>query len=218
MAPRIFADRAEAGELLGRHLAGLGLDEPVVLGLPRGGVVVAAHAAAVLGVRADVFVARKIGLPRQPEYGVGAIAEGGEPVFDQRALRLLGLSAEDLASVVAAERAELTRRVRLYRGDRPVPRVEGRTVVLVDDGVATGVTARAALAALHTRGPARLILAAPVAAPGSLRDLEDAADEFAVLTAPSGFAAVGRWYAAFAQVSDEEVTRLLATPPGRQSR
>ena len=123
MASRIFADRAEAGELLGRHRADLGLDEPVVLGLPRGGVVVAAHAAAVLGVLADVFVARKIGLPRQPEYGVGAIAEGGEPVFDQRALRQLGLSAEDLAPVVEAERAELTRRVRLYRGDRAVPRV-----------------------------------------------------------------------------------------------
>jgi putative phosphoribosyl transferase len=218
MAPRIFADRAEAGEFLGRHLAGLGLDEPVVLGLPRGGVVVAAHAAAVLGVRADVFVARKIGLPRQPEYGVGAIAEGGEPVFDQRAMRQLGLSADDLAPVVAAERAELTRRVRLYRGDRPAPRVEGRTVVLVDDGIATGVTARAALAALRAQAPARLVLAAPVAAPGSLRDLGGAADEFAVLTAPSGFAAVGRWYAAFAQVSDDEVISLLATPPGPRSR
>ena len=172
----------------------------------------------MLGVPADVFVARKIGLPRQPEYGVGAIAEGGEPVFDQRALRLLGLSAEDLAPVVAAERAELTRRVRLYRGDRAVPRVEGRTVVLVDDGVATGVTARAALAALRAQAPDRLVLAAPVAAPGSLRDLEGAAVEFAVLTAPSGFAAVGRWYAAFAQVSDDEVIRLLATPPGRRSR
>jgi putative phosphoribosyl transferase len=218
MAARIFTDRAEAGELLGRQLAGLGLDDPVVLGLPRGGVVVAAHAAAVLGVPADVFVARKIGLPRQPEYGVGAIAEGGEPVFDERALLQLGLSAEDLAAVVAAERAELTRRVRLYRGDRAVPRVDGRTVVLVDDGIATGVTARAALAALHAQAPARLVLAAPVAAPGSLRDLADAVDEFAVLTAPSGFASVGRWYASFPQVSDDEVISLLATPPGPRSR
>jgi putative phosphoribosyl transferase len=218
MAPRIFADRAEAGDLLGRQLAGLGLDEPVVLGLPRGGVVVAARAAAVLGVPADVFVARKIGLPRQPEYGVGAIAEGGEPVFDQRALRQLGLSAADLAPVVAAERAELARRVRLYRGNRASARVVGRTVVLVDDGIATGVTARAALAALHAQAPVRLVLAAPVAAPGSLRDLEGAADEFAVLTAPSAFASVGRWYAAFPQVSDDEVISLLATPPGRRSR
>jgi putative phosphoribosyl transferase len=218
MSPRIFADRAEAGELLGRQLAGLGLDEPVVLGLPRGGVVVAAHAAAVLGVPADVFVARKIGLPRQPEYGVGAIAEGGEPEFDRQALRRLGLSAQDLAPVVATERAEVSRRVRLYRGDRADPPVKGRSVVLVDDGIATGVTARAALAALRARAPARLVLAAPVAAPGSLRDLEGAADDFAVLSAPSGFASVGRWYAAFPQVSDDEVTRLLATPPGRRSR
>jgi putative phosphoribosyl transferase len=218
MAQRIFADRAEAGDLLGHSLAGLGLDDPVVLGLPRGGVVVAVHAAAALGVRADVFVARKIGLPRQPEYGVGAIAEGGEPVFELRALRLLGLQPHDLAPVVAAERVELDRRVRLYRGNRAVPRVEGRTVVLVDDGIATGVTARAALAALHAQAPARLVLAAPVAAPGSLRDLEGAADEFAVLTAPIGFAAVGRWYASFPQVSDDEVISLLATPPGRRSR
>jgi putative phosphoribosyl transferase len=218
MGQRIFADRAEAGDLLGRKLAGLGLDDPVVLGLPRGGVVVAAHAAAVLGVRADVFVARKIGLPRQPEYGVGAIAEGGEPVFELRALRLLGLQPDDLAPVVAAERVELARRVRLYRGNRAVPRVEGRTVVLVDDGIATGVTARAALAALHAQAPARLVLAAPVAAPGSLLDLEGAADELAVLTAPIGFAAVGRWYASFPQVSDDEVIDLLATPPGRRSR
>ena len=139
-------------------------------------------------------------------------------MFELRALRLLGLQPDDLAPVVAAERVELDRRVRLYRGNRAVPRVEGRTVVLVDDGIATGVTARAALAALHAQGPARLVLAAPVAAPGSLRDLEGAADEFAVLTAPIGFAAVGRWYASFPQVSDDEVISLLVTPPGRRSR
>lgn len=218
MASRTFADRPEAGTLLGRELAGLGLSEPVVLGLPRGGVVVAAHAAAVLGVPVDVFVARKLGLPRQPEYGVGAIAEGGEPVFDQRALRQLGLHPDDLASVVAAERAELNRRVRLYRGNRALPQSHGRTVVLVDDGIATGVTARAALDALRSSNPGRLVLAAPVGAPESLRELAGIADDVVVLDQPSPFVAVGRWYDVFDQVSDEEVLRLLATPPGRRSR
>jgi putative phosphoribosyl transferase len=218
MAQRIFADRAEAGFLLGRALAGLDLDDPVVLGLPRGGVVVAAYAASELGVPAEVFVARKIGLPKQPEYGVGAIAEGGEPVFDERALRHLDLQPDDLAPVVAAERAELARRVRLYRGDRPVPRLGGRTVVLVDDGIATGVTARAALEALRSRGPSRLVLAAPVGAPASLRALDDAGAELAVLDRPAGFVSVGRWYDVFGQVSDDEVLRLLATPPGPRSR
>jgi putative phosphoribosyl transferase len=204
-----FDDRKSAGAELGRLLAEQALDRPLVLGLPRGGVVVAAHAAAVLGVGFDVFVARKIGLPRQPEYGVGAIAEGGDPAFDPRALRGLGVTAENLAPVVAAERAELTRRVRLYRGDRAVPRVEGRTVVLVDDGIATGVTARAALVALRSQAPARLVVATPVAAPESLRDLEAAADEFTVIIAPNNFGAVGRWYASFPQVSDDEVISLL---------
>jgi putative phosphoribosyl transferase len=209
MAQRTFADRAEAGFLLGRQLAGLGLVDPVVLGLPRGGVVVAVHAAAELGARAKVFVARKIGLPRQPEYGVGAIAEGGEPVFDERALRQLGLEPEDLAPVVAAERAELARRVRLYRGGEALPQLEGRTVVLIDDGIATGVTARAALDALRSHAPGRLVLAAPVGAPASLYDLAGAADELAVLDRPARFVAVGRWYAAFPQVSDDEVISLI---------
>jgi putative phosphoribosyl transferase len=218
MAERMFADRAQAGHVLGAHLAGLALADPVVLGLPRGGVVVAAHAAAELDRAAEVFVARKIGHPRQPEYGLGALAEGGEPVYDRAAMSRLGLQPGDLTTVVEAERAELARRVQLYRGSRPFPALAGRTVVLVDDGIATGVTARAALHALRGHGPERLLLAAPVGAEASLRDLVGDADEFVVLERPARFGAVGRWYAEFGQVSDDTVLRLLATPPGRRSR
>jgi len=208
-----FANRVEAGRLLGRHLHGLGLVDPVVLGLPRGGVVVAAHAAAELGVRAEAFVARKIGHPDQPEFGLGAIAEGGEPVYDENVLNRLGLHPGALEAVVGAERAELARRVATYRAGRPLPRLEGRTVVLVDDGIATGVTARAALRTLRTHSPARLLLAAPVAAAESLRDLAGEADETAVLGTPAPFVAVGRWYDVFGQVSDDQVLAVLAYSP-----
>ena len=230
MGQRTFADRASAGHLLGRHLRGLGLTDPVVLGLPRGGVVVAAGVAAELAVPSNVFVARKIGHPVQPEFGVGAIAEGGEPVYDRDMLHRLGLQPGELDSVVAAEREELARRVQTYRAGRALPRLAGRTVVLVDDGIATGVTARAALRTLRTHGPDRLILAAPVGAAASLRDLAGEADETAVLETPTPFGAVGRWYDDFGQVSDDQVLAVLAvpavqaespvppTPPGPQSR
>jgi putative phosphoribosyl transferase len=214
----LFDNRTHAGHLLGRRLAELALPDPVVLGLPRGGVAVAAEVAAELGAPVEVFVARKIGHPRQPEYGVGAIAEGGEPVYDERALRVTGLAPADLEQVVAAEREELARRVQAFRGERRLPDLAGRAVVLVDDGVATGVTARAALRAVRARGPARLVLAAPVGAPESLRDLAAEADEVVVLAAPRRFTAVGRWYTSFIQVEDDEVLRLLATPRGPRSR
>ena len=210
MRQRTFADRASAGRLLGRHLRALGLADPVVLGLPRGGVVVAAGVAAELDVATEVFVARKIGHPVQPEFGVGAIAEGGEPVYDRDLLRRLGLQPGDLDPVVAAERDELARRVQTYRAGRALPRLAGRTVVLVDDGIATGVTARAALRTLRTHGPDRLILAAPVGAAPSLQELACDVDETAVLETPAPFGAVGRWYDEFGQVGDDEVLALLA--------
>jgi putative phosphoribosyl transferase len=221
MDRQTFSDRAEAGRLLGQRVSVLlatapAVEAPLVLGLPRGGVVVAAHAAVALGVPVEVFVARKIGHPRQPEYGLGAIAEGGEPVFDELSLAHAGLVATDLGPVVAAERQELARRVAEYRPGRDLPPLAGRTVVLVDDGVATGVTARAALRALRSRGPGRLLFAAPVAARQSVAELAAEADEIVVLASPAGFGSVGRWYVAFPQVSDAEVVALL-TPPGRQS-
>ena len=206
-----FADRATAGAELGCRLAARSLPDPLVLGLARGGMVVAAGVALALGVDLDVLVVRKIGHPRHRELGLGAIAEGGHPVFDDGGLRAAGLTPDDLADVVAAERAECERRVATYRGDREAAGVAGRTVVVVDDGVATGVTARAALRSLRGRSVGRLVLATPVATMTALAGLRQDADEVVSLLVPARLDAVSRWYAVFDQTSDDEVVRLLAT-------
>jgi putative phosphoribosyl transferase len=207
--PSAFTDRADAGRQLAQHLARLELAAPVVLGLPRGGVPVAVEVAAALGAPVDVLVARKIGAPGRPEFGVGAIAEGGEPLFDADLLRGLRLTPDDLADTVAAERAELARRVRLYRGTRALPELAARTVVLVDDGIATGSTARAALRAIALRRPARTVLAVPVGPPETLTAMADDADEVVAVLTPRRFGAVSRFYDAFPQLSDGEVTAAL---------
>jgi putative phosphoribosyl transferase len=209
-----FVDRAEAGRVLGELLAPYDLTEPLVLALPRGGVPVAVEVAGRLGrpdrpAGLDVLVTRKIGYPPQPELGVGAIAEGGEPVFDHDLLHRLGLSEEDLADTVARERAELVRRVRAYRGDRPLPDPAGRSVIVVDDGLATGGTARAALRAVRPRGPSGLLLAVPVGAPETVEMLREEADEVVVCATPTAFRAVGQWYRHFDQLTDADVNALL---------
>ncbi|MFI1988476.1 phosphoribosyltransferase [Actinoplanes sp. NPDC020271] len=205
----IFRDRTEAGHLLADRLAEAAQDSDLVLALPRGGLPVAEPIAVRLGATLDIVVARKLGAPGHPEFGVGAIAEDGPPVYDRDNLRHAGVTEESMAATLAAEREELGRRVRRYRGDRPTPPVTGRAVVLVDDGLATGVTAHAALRWIHGRNPARVLLAVPVGAPQARDLLAREADGVICLSAPPDFRAVGRWYENFEQLTDEDVDAVL---------
>lgn len=206
-----YADRADAGRRLAAVLIGTRIDTGVVLGLARGGMPLAAEVARLLDAPLDVLVVRKLGVPWQPELGVGALAEGGAAAVDQVAVAALGLTRTDLDRVEAIERAELARRVRAYRGDRPPLAVDGRTAVLVDDGLATGGTAIAAVRALRERGAARVVVAVPVASAEAVQRLRWEADEVVCPLVPPSFGSVGRWYADFGQVTDEEVVRLLTT-------
>jgi putative phosphoribosyl transferase len=204
-----YTDRAEAGRVLAQRLVPLGLAGAAVLALPRGGVPVGYEIASRLGSPLDVLVTRKIGYPPQPELGVGASAEGGSPVFDGELLARLGLREDELAGTVAAERAELDRRVAAYRRGRALPEVAGRPVVVVDDGLATGGTARAAVRAMRGRGPSRLVLAVPVGAAETVRALAAEVDDMVVPAAPAEFHAVGQWYRDFDQLTDADVTAWL---------
>lgn len=207
-----FRDRRDAGRRLARRLKSLRAQRPVVLGLPRGGVPVAAEVAAGLGVPLDVLVVRKIGLPQQPELGVGAVGEGGVSVFDDAVLDTLGLTRADLADVVRRETREVNRRIRRYRGERPPAAMAGRTVVLVDDGVATGSTVRAAVEILRRRHADRIVVAAPVGSARAITALAGVADEVVCLQSPAYFRAIGEFYDDFAQLSDAEVIAILGTP------
>jgi putative phosphoribosyl transferase len=207
----IFADRRQAGRALALKLRlYAGRPDVIVLGIPRGGVPVAAEVARALRVPLDVFVVRKVGAPGQPELAVGAIASGGVEVWNPYAVATLGLTADGLSSLAAEEQPELERRERLYRGGRPLPDLHGKTVLLVDDGIATGSSMRAAIQAARRHQAWRIVVAAPVVAPASRRELEEE-DGVAVvaLAEPDSFYAVGQFYREFPQVSDEEVQTLL---------
>lgn len=186
----------------------------MVLALPRGGVPVAAEVARTLAGPLDVFVARKVGAPGREEYGIGAIAEGDVIVADEHALETLGVSADEFTALAATQQVELHRRVELYRGGRDLIDVRGRDVVLVDDGLATGVTAEAALLGLRRRGPRRLLVAVPAGAADTAVRLRRIADEVECVVEAADFTAVGAWYDDFRQTSDEEVRRLLRAAAG----
>lgn len=204
-----FADRRDAGRQLAATLLPLAKESPIVVGLPRGGVPVAEEIAIALRAPLEPFAVRKLGAPHNPEYGIGAIAEDGTRVFDAEALAVLDINGALLEEIVARETAELRRRVEAYRGERPFPPLEDRTVIVVDDGVATGVTDTAALRAIRRLHPRRLVLAVPVCAPDSAARLRQEADEVICLVEPPLLYGVGQWYADFTQVSDADVVTAL---------
>ena len=205
-----FANRREAGRRLGASLEHLAVEQPVVVGLPRGGMPVAFEVAQALKAPLDVLVVRKLGCPWQPELGVGALGEGGIRLLNEPLMRSAGVSRTALTKVIRHEDAELQRRVQRYRGDRGPTPVAGRTVIVVDDGIATGYTARAGIEVLRHRGAQRVVLAVPVAPADVLAELRTVADEVVCTYIPRSFGAIGRFYEDFAQTSDEDVASLLA--------
>ena len=204
-----FRDREDAGRRLAERLLGYRDEDPVVLALPRGGVPVGYEISRSLGAPLDIFVARKLGAPGQPEFGIGAVAQGGVRVLNEHAVEVLEIPEEYIERTAKEETAEIERRLKLLRGDRPGPKVGGRTAILVDDGLATGVTARAAVEALRRRSPERLVLAVPVCAAQTAETLRSEVDELICLEAPADLMAIGLWYEDFYQVPDEEVVELL---------
>jgi putative phosphoribosyl transferase len=206
-----FANRREAGALLGERLERMRLDAPpVVLALPRGGVPVSYEVARALRAPLDVFIVRKLGVPGHEELAMGAIARGGTRVLNEEVLEMVGLTAADVERVAAIEQRELERREAAYRGDRPPADVAGKTAILVDDGLATGSTMRAAIQAVRAEHPKRVIVAVPVAAQSVCEALSHEVDAIVCLHAPEHFYAVGIWYEDFSQTTDEEVRELLA--------
>lgn len=205
-----FRDRQEAGQLLAQALALLkGEKDVIVLGIPRGGVVVAAEVAWAIGAPLDVYITRKIGAPNNPELAIGAIASSGDVVLDEGLMRSLGVSPEYVQDETERQRREIERRLKKYRANRPTQKLEGKTVLLVDDGIATGATTLAAIRALKKQKPAELILAVPVGPPDTVARLREEVDKLVCLDTPHLFWAVGAFYMVFDQTSDEEVVRLL---------
>jgi putative phosphoribosyl transferase len=207
-----FADRREAGRRLAGALAHFSGTKALVLALPRGGVPVGFEVARALGAALEVLVVRKLGAPGQPELGIGAVVDSAPPqaLINQALARMVGATPEYLAAEKNRQIAEIDRQKRAYGGDRPNPEIAGRTVIVVDDGIATGGTMKAALRALGSRAPKRLVLAVPVAPADSLAELESECDEIVCLERPALFGSVGNHYADFSQTEDAEVVRLLA--------
>jgi putative phosphoribosyl transferase len=204
-----FVDRADAGRRLAHRLLSLRGEDLVVLALPRGGVPVGVEVARALGAPLDVILVRKLGVPVQPELAMGAVGEGGVRVVNDAVVRAVGVSDGELAAVEERERAELGSRARRLRGDRARVPLSGRTVIIVDDGIATGATARTACTVARLQGASRVVVAAPVAPPGAVGELRDAADEVVVLETAELLVAIGEFYEDFSQVSDDEAVALL---------
>ncbi len=206
----IFQDRKQGGEMLAGQLADYaGRKDVVVLAIPRGGVPVGAEVARALGVPLDIFIVRKLGVPGQEELAFGAISSGGVRVLDEDIARMAGVTTEEIESVTEREKKELERRERVYRGERAAREVKGKTVLLVDDGIATGSSMRAGIAALRRREPARIVVATPVAPASTCRRLRKEADEIVCVQMPETFHAIGEFYANFLPTGDEEVRALL---------
>ena len=206
----LFRDRRDAGRKLARKLvAYAGRSDVIVLALPRGGVPVAYEVALALRAPLDIFIVRKLGLPGHEELAIGAIASGGARVLNDDIIQHLGISEAGIAAIAQRELQELQRRERAYRGERPPLEVEGRTIILIDDGLATGASMRAAVAGLRLQNPAHIVVAVPTAALETCEALEPEVDQMICATTPEPFYGVGRWYEDFSQTTDEEVWRLL---------
>ena len=211
MQPQRFRNRTDAGGRLAEKLAAYANRPGVlVLALPRGGAPVGFEVARELGAPLDVFLVRKLGVPGYEELAMGAVATGGVRVLNDEIVRGLGISEHEIDAAAARELQELARGQRLYRGDRPLPDIAGRTVILVDDGLATGATMRAAIAALRQQQPARIVVAVPTASPDTCEALKAEADDVVCAVTPEPFLAVGHWYEDFTQTTDDEVRELLA--------